>query len=47
MRILMGSQNRSKEIDDVLLTCGYVADDSSKLVLDSLQLVERLLIATV
>ena len=30
------------EIDGVLRTCGYVADDSSNLVLDSLQLVERL-----
>ena len=30
----------TKEIDGVLLTFGYVADDSSKLVLDSLQLVE-------
>ena len=27
-----------KVIDGVLLLCGYVADDSSKLVLDSLQL---------
>ena len=33
----------TKEIDGVLLTCGYVADDSGTLVLDSLQLVERLL----
>ena len=29
----------TKEIDGVLLTCGYAADDSSKLVIDSLQLV--------
>ena len=32
-----------KEIYSVLLKCGYVADGMSKLVLDSLQLVERLL----
>ena len=36
----------TKEIDDVLLMCGYVADDLSKLVLDSLQLVEQLLSGT-
>ena len=32
-----------KEIGDVLLMYGYIADDSSKPVLDSLQLVEQLL----
>ena len=37
----------TKEIDDVLLTCGYIADNSNKLDLDSLQLVERLLSGTV
>ena len=37
----------TKEIDGVLLTCGYIADDSSKLVLNSLQLVERFLSCTV
>ena len=31
----------TKDIDVVLLTFGYVADDSSKLVLDSLQPVRR------
>ena len=30
----------TREIVGVLLTCGYVAEDSIKLVLDSLQLVE-------
>ena len=30
----------TKEINGVLLTCGYVADDSSKLVLHYLSLVE-------
>ena len=29
-----------KEINGVLLMCGYVADESNKLVLDSLHLVE-------
>ena len=33
----------TKAINGVLLTCGYIADDSSKLVLDYLYLVERLL----
>ena len=33
----------TNEIDGVLLMCGYVADDLSKLALNSLQLVERLL----
>ena len=36
----------TKEISGVPLTCGYIADDSSKLVLDSLQLVEQLLSGT-
>ena len=30
----------TKEIDDVLWTYGYIADDSSKLVQDSMQFVE-------
>ena len=30
----------TKEIDGVLLTCGYIADDSNKLVLDFLQLTD-------
>ena len=37
----------TKEINGVLLTCGYAVDDSSKLVLDSLKLLERLLSDTV
>ena len=37
----------TKEINIVLLTCGYIADNSNKLVLDYLQLVERLLSFTI
>ena len=37
----------TKEINDVLLTCGYIADDSSKLVLDYLYIVELLLNGTI
>ena len=37
----------AKEIDGVLLTCGYVAYEWSKLVLDSLQLAEPLLSGTI
>ena len=38
-----GKPVQIKETNDVLQTCGYAADDQSMLVLDSLQLIERLL----